>query len=142
MPRLLIDANIFLELELSQSKSADCKAFLSDVQKGRIKATTTDFILDSVAVVMESHSLPASDIGRFFSSLIMYKGLLIHNLDLNGRVMAAEAMNASGIDFDDATSIATMMRLGIKKVVSFDRDFDKVRKISRIEPKEALAPHF
>lgn len=73
MPRLLIDANIFLELELGQAKSTECKDFLSSVAKGKLKAATTDFILDSVAVVMEDRGSPARDIRRFFASLILYK---------------------------------------------------------------------
>ena len=82
MPRLLVDANIFLELELGQSRSADCKGFLSEVARGKLGAATTDFILDSVAVVMEDRGSPPSDIRKFFASLLLYKGLLIHNLDL------------------------------------------------------------
>ncbi len=71
----MVDANIFLELELSQSRSAECKGFLRSVASGRMKAATTDFILDSVAVVMEDRDSPAADIERFFASLTLYKGL-------------------------------------------------------------------
>jgi predicted nucleic acid-binding protein len=137
--RLLVDANIFLELELGQSKCAECKGFLSKVASGRLKGATTDFILDSVAVVMEDRDSPASDIRRFFASLILYRGLLVHNLDLKGRILATEEMDRDKLDFDDSTSVVAMRRLGIKEIVSFDRDFDKVRGIERIEPKTALA---
>ncbi|HUI00479.1 MAG TPA: type II toxin-antitoxin system VapC family toxin [Nitrososphaerales archaeon] len=139
MRRLLVDANIFLELELGQSKSAECKGFLSKVANGRLKAATTDFILDSVAVVMEDRESPASDIRKFFASLILYKGLLVHNLDLKGRILATEEMDGNELDFDDSTSLVAMRRLGIKEIVSFDRDFDKVPGIERVEPKTALA---
>ncbi len=46
-------------------------------------------------------------------------------------------MESSGLSFDDSTSVATMKRLGIKEIVSFDHDFDKVRAMTRIEPKTA-----
>ncbi len=139
MPRLLVDANIFLELELGQSKSVECKTFLSGVAGGKIKAATTDFILDSVAVVMEDRESPASDIRKFFASLILYRGLLVHNLDLKGRILATEEKDRDGLSFDDSTSVAAMRRLGIKEIVSFDHDFDGVRGIVRIEPNIALA---
>jgi len=139
VPRFLVDANIFLGLELGQSKSAECKRFLTSVQTGKLKATTTDFILDSVAVVMEDRGSPASDIRKFFASLTLYKGLLVHNLDLKGRIVATEEMDRNGLSFDDSTSVAAMKRLGIKEIVSFDRDFDRVREIARIEPKIASA---
>ncbi|HUK74665.1 MAG TPA: hypothetical protein VLU99_02650, partial [Nitrososphaerales archaeon] len=72
-------------------------------------------------------------------SLILYKGLLVHNLDLKGRILATEEMDGNELDFDDSTSLVAMRRLGIKEIVSFDRDFDKVPGIERVEPKTALA---
>ncbi len=139
MQRLLVDANIFLELELGQSKSAECKTLLSNVASGKLRAATTDFILDSVAVVMEDRDSPATDIKKFFASLTLYKGLLVHNLDLKGRILATEEMDSDGLSFDDSTSVVAMRRLGIKEIVSFDRDFDGVRGIERVEPKTVLA---
>jgi predicted nucleic acid-binding protein len=138
MRRLLVDANIFLELELGQTRSLECREFLSKVAEGKLRAVTTDFVLDSVVVVMEDRGSPASDIRKFLSSLLLYKGLLVHNLDLNGRIEATEEMDKSRLDFDDATSVAAMRRLRIKEIVSFDRHFDTVKAISRIEPKIAL----
>jgi len=134
MPRLLVDANIFLELELGQSRAAECREFLSGVARGKIKATTTDFILDSIGVIMEDRGSPPTDIAKFFSSLTFFKGLLIHNLGLVGRVKAAHEMENQNLSFDDSTSVAAMRSLDIKEIVSFDRDFDKVRGVARIEP--------
>lgn len=74
MAAFLIDANVFLELELGQSRAAECKAFLTKVSKGRIKATVTDFTVDSVALVMESRGSPPADIRKFLESLMLYKG--------------------------------------------------------------------
>ncbi|MDA4118777.1 MAG: type II toxin-antitoxin system VapC family toxin [Thaumarchaeota archaeon] len=138
MTRLLVDANIFLELELGQSKSAECKDFLTKVASGRLNASTMDFILDSTAVVTDRDA-PASDIRKFFASLILYKGLFVHNLDLKGRILATEVMDSNRLSFDDSTSVAAMRRLGIKEIVSFDWDFDKIAGITRIEPKMASA---
>ena len=139
MARMLIDANIFLELELSQAKSEDCKAFLYNVARGKLKAIVTDFTLDSVALAMESRGSSAKDIRKFFTSLLFYKGLQLYNLDLKGRILATEKMEKEKLDFDDATSIAVMKRLKINEIVSFDRDFDKVQGISRIEPGAAIS---
>lgn len=139
MPRLLVDANIFLELELSQSKCPECKDFLRSVASGRLKAATTDFILDSVAAVMEDRDSSSTDIRTFFASLTQYKGLLIHNLGVKGRLLAVEEMERDGLDFDDSTSVAAMKMLGVKEIVSYDHDFDKVHTITRTEPKTVLS---
>lgn len=139
MPRILIDANIFLELELGQTKSDQCKEFLRQVAAGKLKAATTDFILDSIAVVMESRGSSPSDIGKFFSSLLIFKGLVIYNLGLQGRISATSEMEKSKLDFDDATSLATMKRQRIKEIVSYDHDFDNIQGITRLEPGTVLA---
>ena len=138
MDTSLIDANIFLELELGQSRSSECKEFLSQVARGRIKAVTTDFILDSVALVMEDKRSPPKDIRKFFVSLALYKGLSIYSLDLKDRIVAAEEMIRERLDFDDSTSIAAMKRLKIKDIVSFDKDFDEAKALTRVEPRDIL----
>ena len=138
MDTSLIDANIFLELELGQSRSSECKEFLSQVARGRIKAVTTDFILDSVALVMEDKRSPPKDIRKFFVSLALYKGLSIYSLDLKDRIVAAEEMIRERLDFDDSTSIAAMKPLKIKDIVSFDKDFDGAKALTRVEPRDIL----
>lgn len=139
MPRPLIDANVFLELQLGQSRSKECKEFLHEVAEGRVKAVTTDFIVDSVAVVMEDRKSPPEDIRKFLASLLLYKGLSIHSLGLKGRIAATEIMRTERLSFDDATSVAAMKRLRIREIVSFDKDFDKTKGIARVEPGAALA---
>jgi len=58
---------------------------------------------------------------------------------LQGRVTATEEIQRnSRLDFDDATSDSAMKRTKISEIVSFDRDFDKITGVSRIEPREAL----
>ena len=138
MDTSLIDANIFLELELGQSRSSECKEFLSQVARGRIKAVTTDFILDSVALVMEDKRSPPKDIRKFFVSLALYNGLSIYSLDLKDRIVASEEMIRERLDFDDSTSIAAMRRLKIKDIVSFDKDFDGAKALTRVEPRDIL----
>ena len=43
-------------------------------------------------------------------------------------------MSKHGLDFDDGLGVACMKKYGINELLSFDRDFDKVRDIKRIEP--------
>ena len=135
----LIDANIFLELQLEQSRSAECKEFLSLVSSGKVEAATTDFILDSIAVVMEDKKATPEDIRKFFVSLSLFKGLYIHNLDLRGRIAAAQKMADENLDFDDSTSIVAMEEMKIKEIVSLDRDFEGVKGITRVEPREVVS---
>lgn len=38
------------------------------------------------------------------------------------------------LDFGDALSVAEMVGLGIEEIISYDRDFDRVPRIKRVEP--------
>ena len=42
--------------------------------------------------------------------------------------------SASFLDFEDALAIAHMQRQGIGEIVSYDRDFDRIAEVERIEP--------
>ena len=138
MAKFLIDSNVFLELQLGQSRAAECKAFLTAVSRGEVKAAVTDFTIDSVALVMESRGSPPADIRRFFESLKNYKGLSMHGLSLSARIAATKEMEGGRLDYDDATLVAMMKNLDIDKVVSFDRDLDGVGGIRRLDPVEAI----
>ena len=45
-------------------------------------------------------------------------------------------MNDYKLDFDDALIVSVMLSNNIKELISFDKDFDKVKEIKRMEPKE------
>jgi predicted nucleic acid-binding protein len=47
---------------------------------------------------------------------------------------ALDLYAATNVDFGDALSVAHMERLGITRIVSFDRDFDRLPGIERVEP--------
>ena len=47
---------------LLKQKSKDCKEFLDNVARGKLKAVVSDYILDSVAVVMQTRGSLAIDI--------------------------------------------------------------------------------
>lgn len=42
--------------------------------------------------------------------------------------------SASFLDFEDALAIAHMQRQGIGEIVSYDRDFDRISGVQRVEP--------
>ena len=39
------------------------------------------------------------------------------------------------LDFEDALAVAHMQRQGIAEIVSYDRDFDRVPRVQRMEPR-------
>lgn len=130
----LIDANIFLEIELKQERLQNCEAYLRKVRDGGIDAITTSFIVDTVSILMDDAGCDPAEIRIFNLSLLKYKGLSVYDLTITDRVVATEHMKRFKLDFDDATAYAAMMSTGITEIVSTDKHFDKIPNIKRIEP--------
>lgn len=130
----LIDANIFLEIELKQKRLHDCKAYLNKVRNGENKAITTNFIVDTISILMDYAGCDPTQIRTFNLSLLRYKGLSIYDLTMVDRISATEHMKRFNLDFDDATAYAAMTANGISEIVSMDKHFDKIPEIKRTEP--------
>ncbi|MEM5797088.1 MAG: type II toxin-antitoxin system VapC family toxin [Candidatus Aenigmatarchaeota archaeon] len=136
--KVLVDANIFLEVELGRSRSKECEEFLTKIMRGEIKAFTTDVILDSIAFVMEREGVKPAKLRKFLESILFYEGLTIYSLNLMDKIITTALMEDTKLDFDDTSTYFTMKSLGIKEIVSFDKDFDKLPGIKRVEPKDVL----
>ncbi|MEM2107297.1 MAG: type II toxin-antitoxin system VapC family toxin [Candidatus Bathyarchaeia archaeon] len=133
-----IDANIFLELLLDQERAAECENFLEHVCKGSIEGLTTDFIIDSIILIMEREGKSPSELSLFLLSLLGYKSLQIYFLSIRDRIEATKHMQRSDLDYDDSTTYQAMNRTQVDQIVSFDKDFDRISSIKRLEPKDAL----
>jgi predicted nucleic acid-binding protein len=130
----LIDANIFLELMLDQAKADECEKFLTLVHKDKREALVTDLTLDSVLIVLENKGRKPSDLRLFLSSIASYKGMTIYFLALSDRLGATRLMEDLKLDYEDSTVAQVAKRLSVEGVVSFDKDFDRVQSILRVEP--------
>ena len=93
-------------------------------------------MVDSIVKVMENEEKRLSKISLFLSSLLAFNSLEIYFLSLYDRIEATRHMQKFKVDFDDSTAYQAMRSLDVKKVVSFDRDFDRFSDIERIEPEQ------
>ena len=130
----LIDANVFLELLLNQKRADDCQNLLGAVQKGKVDGFVTNLVLYSILIVMEDKGKMPADLGTFLTSIASFKGLRLYFLTLLDRLEATKIMKENGLDFEDSTLIQAARRLKAKGIVSYDKDFEKVRDVERLEP--------
>jgi hypothetical protein len=133
-----IDANIFLELQLDKQRADHCELFLRKVQKGLLKAVTTDFHIDTVIIIMERYDKSPANLRLFISSLTGFEGLKIYFLSLTDRLRATKHMEEFKLDFDDALAYQTMKKLNISNIVSYDKHFDSIPNIARKEPAQLV----
>ncbi len=135
----LVDADIFLELQLDQERADECEKILFAVHKRKIDALLTDLVLDSILIVMEDKGKSPSDLEGFLLSLSSLKGLRFYVLTLLDRLEATRIMKESRLDFEDSTIVRVARKLKVEGVISFDKHIDKVEGISRVEPADILS---
>lgn len=136
MTAYMVDANIFLEVELKQERGKFCKAFLNKLKRGDMEGLTTDFIIDTIAIIMEDYGKSWAEIRKFLLSLTRYQSLRIYSLSLADRIITTEFMKLYNLDFDDGTTYQAMRACDINQIVSYDNHFDSIPQIERVIPEE------
>ena len=130
---IFIDANIFLEIFLKDSKSEECKAFLNSLQERDRQALTTDFILYSCILQIQNKLKSVDSIKNAIIFFNSYPNLKVIRPAIYDIFSAVEIIEKEKLDFDDSLVVACMRTYGIEKLASLDRHFDKIRNIERIK---------
>ncbi|RLE96413.1 MAG: hypothetical protein DRJ57_05535 [Thermoprotei archaeon] len=64
---VLLDANVLLEVELTEKHAEACKALLRIVERGELRAVIMDFHVDTIVVIMERYGAGWEEISRFLA---------------------------------------------------------------------------
>lgn len=105
------------------------------VRDGRTQVTTCEAVVTECVHVLSSrvsYNLPRQAIRDHLMNVLVLDGLVLSNKKTY--YDALDLYVTINIDFVDALSAAHMQRLGITEILSFDRDFDRVPGIQRVEP--------
>jgi predicted nucleic acid-binding protein len=133
-----VDANIFIRFLAAddERKTEACLRFFRRIQTGAESVTTSEATIAEVVYVLSSRSLYGlsnEDIAARLTLIISLRGL-----QLRYKRACLRAFDLFGahpfLDFEDALAVAHMERLGISEIVSYDRDFDRVSGVKRVEP--------
>jgi uncharacterized protein len=136
------DTNIFLAYlvkpvsESDQQKSDACRALFQRVIAGEEEITTSESVLAEIVYVLGSprqYRLPPQDIVSRLKPIIALSGLKIANKRTYLRALDIFAAHPQ-LDFEDAVSTAIVERMNPAELYSYDRDFDRVDEVTRIEP--------
>lgn len=129
-----IDANIFLELALEDKNAEKCENLLRKIKNGEIKAKTSDFIIYTCLLQIQQ-KLKSTKIMKEFVLLINdLSSLEIIRPSLQEIYDAIKISEEYKLDFDDGLVVSCMVNNDIRDLISFDKDFDKVKLIKRNEP--------
>jgi len=129
-----IDANVFLEVFLLDENWEGAAEFLKKVSEAEITCFTSDFIVYSILLQIQNRTGNKESMKAFITFLDNMKGLKIARSNPEILMTAINYMETNKLDFDDSVQLSFMNSLGLTEIVSFDKDFDNINWIKRVEP--------
>lgn len=131
-----VDSNVLLRYLLGDhpQQSAAARALVQSIAEGKLGAWTTELVISEMVYVLSGPVVGRErrEIAEALADLLEIPGL---RLDGREVVRAAlETWAAVKVDWADAYHAALVVARGESRLYSFDRDFDKLSGVERMEP--------
>lgn len=130
----LVDSNIIIRfITKDDSKKAEICRQLIERELDSENLLLSDMAMAEIIWVLESvYKLKKDEIKEKIEAILNSKGLNFQN-----KILLSEAIiiySTYNIDFIDAYQSVLMQQNDIDTVYSYDKDYDKLKNINRIEP--------
>jgi predicted nucleic acid-binding protein len=135
MEDLFVDTNIFLRFLLKddRKKAERCKNLFERARKDKVRLFTSDLVIAEVVWTLESfYELSKKEVSEKVKRLLTLKNLGVPSASL--LIEALVIYEEKNIDFIDAYNYILMLNGGLKRIASYDEDFDRLYGIKRQEP--------
>lgn len=132
--KIFADTNIFIRLYLQDNPKLSplAKEIISNCEDGRyILVICPVTILEIAWLLLSFYKISKEKVLLLFEEILQ-----IHNIEIIDRLSIEKTISiykAKNIDITDAYWIAIMEQEKISEIFSFDRDFDKIKGVKRIE---------
>lgn len=134
-----LDANVILRYLTrdDEAKAQACYALFQRVKQGEEDLFTCEAIVTEVVYVLSSprapYRLSHEEVRGRLLPILTLRGLRLPQKRIYLRALDLYA-SSPFLDFEDSLAIAHMERRGVRELLSYDRDFDRVQGIQRVEP--------
>jgi uncharacterized protein len=133
-----IDANVFIRY-LTQddpAKAMASGALIEALARSEDEAMTSEAVIAEIFYVLTSrahYGLDRADAAERVRPIVLAQGLRLPN---KGTVVRGLDVYSTyrALDIEDALSVAHIESAGVSEILSFDRGFDHVEGIVRVEP--------
>ena len=132
-----VDTNVFLRFLVNDNPAtADAgEALFRKAIAGEEELLTSEMVIAEIIWVLESYyELNRSDIRESVEKILNTKNLNCPNAEII--ISALSFYVEKDIDYIDAYNVFAMKRDKINEIYSYDKHFDRVSWIKRIEPSE------
>lgn len=130
-----VDTNIFLRFLINDDprKTDACEALFKRVVSGEEPLFTTDMVIAEIIWVLESYyEIDKKSIREMVEKILNTDNLLCPGKEII--ISALAAYEEKNIDFIDAYNAFTIKIYAIKELYSYDKHFDRINELIRIEP--------
>ena len=136
---IFLDTNVILRYLTrdDETKAQACYRLFRRVEQGEEELLTCEAVIAEVVYVLSSrngpYKLSNEDIKARLVPILTLRGL---RLPQKRVYLEALDLYASSpfLDYEDALAAAHMRRQGVTEIMSYDRDFDKIPGLQRVEP--------
>lgn len=133
----LIDTDVIIRLLTGDDleKQARARALFKRIEAGEVTVFAPITTIADCVYVLSSPSLyklPRTEVVGLLLPILRLRGFRVQ--DRRAVLRALDLYAATTIDFGDAYLAASMQRLGSRTVYSYDRDYDRIKGIQRVEP--------
>ena len=132
-----VDTNVFLRYLTRDDpeKSQACYELFKRCERNEEALLTSEAVVAEIVYVLSSkqlYNLAPEEVRVRLMPLLSLMGLKLPNRNVYLR--ALELYAAFAIDFEDALAVSHMEHHGLTEIYSYDRDFDRLAHVERIEP--------
>lgn len=132
-----VDTNIFLRfLTKDDPKKAEkCLALFESANKKEIKLQTTESVITEIVYILSSkrlYNLSRLEVYEKLVPILKMRGLKIPNK--RTLITALIIYSEYTVDFEDAVLVANTLKTESREIYSYDRGFNKISEIKRLEP--------
>ena len=135
MRRACIDANVILRFLTGEppEMATQARQLFAAADQGQVVLLLDDIVLaETVWVLTSFYKLPAIEVTRALLQLLSHEA--IHADDKSLLAEALQRFSEHNVGFADALLATRMRHRGITEVFTFDRHFDRLPGITRLEP--------
>jgi len=132
-----LDTNVLLRhlLQDHPQQSPRSTAYLARIEHGEIKVRTADTVVfEAVFTLQRQYGVPKADIRDNLLPILELPGIVLPGKRRLRKVF--DLYVDLNLPFADAYHVALMQRLGLRHIVSFDKEFSRVPGMTRVEPGE------
>jgi predicted nucleic-acid-binding protein len=130
-----IDANVILRVLLGDQpqQSPRCRGLLERVEAGEEQVYLPEVVLSDVVWTLRSfYKVLPGRIAEVVMPIIGLEGVVMKRKSLMKEVLLA--YGRANADFSDVLMAVEILSEGVSELYSYDRDFDRMSDIIRVEP--------